>query len=432
MNICIIGAGYVGLVSAACFAEFGVNVVCVDKDEERVQRLARGESPIFEPGLAETMGRGLKSGRLSFTTDLAAGVEQSLVIFLAVGTPSLPSGEVDLSAVREASAQIGRCMNGYKVVVNKSTVPVGASRMVEEIIREAQTEPHEFDVVSNPEFLREGAGIEDFTHPNRVVLGARREQALAIMRDLYRPLYLIETPFVITSNETAELIKHASNAFLATKISFINEMANLCELVGADVHHVAKAMGLDKRIGRLFLHPGPGYGGSCFPKDTRSLAFSARALGYDFKIVEAVIQVNDQQRERMVGKIEGALGSLAGKKIACLGLTFKPNTDDIRDSAAVYIVAQLARAGARVHAFDPQGMDNAASVLGGVEFAADAYQAMEGAQALIIATEWNEFRNLNMDQVKHLMAGNFFFDLKNIYEPARMRGLGFEYFGVGR
>jgi len=432
MNICVIGTGYVGLVSGTCFAEFGLNVTCVDKDRDKVDSLRQGNSLIYEPGLNELLNRNLKQGRLDFTDDIKRAVEQSLVIFIAVGTPSNNSGQADLTDVKEVAALIGQHMNDYKVVAIKSTVPVGTSKMVEGIIKDNQTEEHAFDMVSNPEFLREGSSIEDFMRPNRVVIGAWNERALAIIKDLYRPLYLIEVPFVITTNETAELIKYAANAFLATKISFINEMANLCELIGADVHQVAKAMGLDNRIGPKYLHPGPGFGGSCFPKDVQAIAHISEELGYDFKIGQAVYSVNQHQQERMVSKIEETVGDLNGHVIAFLGLTFKPNTDDIRDAPAIFIIRELLKKGASIRAFDPAGMDNARQILPEVEYAEDAYGAARGADGLVIATEWNQFRNLDWDRIKGLLIRPVVVDLRNIYDPPRMRDLGFTYACVGR
>ncbi|MBW2050710.1 MAG: UDP-glucose/GDP-mannose dehydrogenase family protein [Deltaproteobacteria bacterium] len=432
MNICVIGSGYVGLVTGTCFAEFGLNVVCMDKDEDRITQLNEGNIPIYEPGLEELLKRSLREGRLTFTTDLKAGIQQSLVIFIAVGTPSNAEGDVDLKAIKEVAASIGQNMNDYKVIVTKSTVPVGTGQMVENIIKENQSEAHSFDLISNPEFLREGSAIEDFMRPNRVVLGSRSEQALAIVKDLYRPLYLLETPFVITNIETAELIKYASNAFLATKISFINEIANLCELVDGDVHQVARAMGLDNRIGPKFLHPGPGFGGSCFPKDTHGFAHLARSKGYNLKIVDAVIAVNKNQRERMVDKIEEAAGNLVGCDIAFLGLTFKPNTDDIREAPAIFIIQKLIEKGAKVKAFDPAGMPSARQVIPEVEYADDAYGAVQGCDLLVIATEWNQFRNLDWGRIQKLLNKRVVVDLRNIYDPSRMRELGFAYTSVGR
>ena len=432
MNICVVGVGYVGLVTGTCFAEFGVDVVCVDNDQAKIESLKEGRVPFFEPGLEELVNKNTRENRLAFTTDLEAGIRDSLVIFIAVGTPSGSHGEADLQYVVEVAASIGRLINGYKVIVTKSTVPVGTGLLVERTIRENMTADYPFDVASNPEFLREGAAVEDFMRPNRVVLGTSSEQALAIMKDLYRPLYLLETPIVTTSVKTAEMIKYASNAFLATKISFINEMANLCELVGADVHMVAKAMGLDGRISSKFLHPGPGFGGSCFPKDTRALAQLAREHDYDFEVVEAVIRVNDRQKRLMLDKIEAAVGGLSGRTVCLLGLAFKPNTDDIREAPAVFIAGELLARGARVKAYDPAAMDNARAELPAVEYADNLYGAAEGADVMVIATEWNQFRNISWDRVSQLLNQPVVVDLKNIYEPARMKELGFQYTCVGR
>ncbi len=433
MNICVVGAGYAGLVTAACFAEFGLRVTCVDKDERKIESLKQGKVPFFEPGLEEMVQRNMAQGRLSFSTDLAWGVRNSLVIFICVGTPSKEDGSVDLSAVDEVAAQIGEALDGYKLVVTKSTVPVGTTRRVEAIIREKSKGKYHFDVANNPEFLREGSAVEDFMRPNRVIIGAESDQARAILRDLYSPLYLIEAPFVITNIQTSEMIKYASNAFLATKISFINEMALLCDKLGADVYQVARAMGLDQRIGPKFLHPGPGFGGSCFPKDTRALAHFAREAGVELEIVEAVIRVNKRQREWAVKRIEEALGGIKDKTVALLGLTFKPNTDDIREAPAIYIAQEILTRGGRLRAYDPVGMENASHVLNGnVTFCSDAYDAATGSDALVIATEWNQFRNLDMDRMKELLARPILVDLKNIYDPERIRDKGFEYYGVGR
>jgi UDPglucose 6-dehydrogenase len=432
MNICVVGVGYVGLVTGSCFAEFGNTVVCVDNDEKKIEALRQGIIPIYEPGLEEMVKRCQSAGRLHFTTDVADAVEKSLVIFIAVGTPSGSGGSANLEYVYQVAETIGRLMKGYKVIATKSTVPVGTGKEIREIIQRNQVQDIAFDVVSNPEFLREGSAIEDFMRPNRVVIGSESEQANAIMKDLYSPLYLIETPVVITNVETAEMIKYASNAFLATKISFINEMANICELVGADVHKVAKGMGLDKRIGPKFLHAGPGYGGSCFPKDTRAIAKLAESLGYRFRIVETVIEVNERQHERMVKKMESTLGPLKGKRLGVLGLTFKPNTDDIRESPAIKIVKSLVDKGAHVVAFDPAGMEAAKEVLGEVVFAKDLYEVAEDADALVLTTEWNEFRFLDWDRVKALLRSPIVVDLRNIYDPVRMRARGFDYLCVGR
>jgi UDPglucose 6-dehydrogenase len=432
MNICVVGVGYVGLVTGSCFAEFGNTVVCVDNDEKKIDALQQGLIPIYEPGLEEMVKRCQAAGRLHFTTDVADAVEKSLIIFIAVGTPSGSGGSANLEYVYQVAETIGKLMKGYKVIATKSTVPVGTGKEIKEIIQKNQAEDIAFDVVSNPEFLREGSAIEDFMRPNRVVIGSESEQANAIMKDLYSPLYLIETPVVITNVETAEMIKYASNAFLATKISFINEMANICDLVGADVHQVAKGMGLDKRIGPKFLHPGPGYGGSCFPKDTKAIAKLAESLGYRFSIVETVIEVNERQHERMVEKMEGTLGPLKGKRLGVLGLTFKPNTDDIRESPAIKIVKSLVDKGASVVAFDPAGMEAAKEVLRKVDFAKDMYDVAEDADALVLTTEWNEFRFLDWDRVKGLLRSPIVVDLRNIYDPVRMRARGFDYLCVGR
>jgi UDPglucose 6-dehydrogenase len=432
MHIAVIGTGYVGLVTGACFAEFGVDVTCVDIDAAKIARLTRGEIPIYEPGLEQLVNKNAAAGRIHFTTDLSAAVEQALVIFLAVGTPPRADGSADLSYIEEAARQIARAMNGYKVVVTKSTVPVGTGARVRRIIQEHQPRACNFAVVSNPEFLREGAAIDDFMRPDRVVIGSNDEEATAIMRDLYRPLYLIETPFVITTVEAAELTKYAANAFLATKISFINEIANLCERVGADVHDVARAIGMDNRIGRKFLHAGPGFGGSCFPKDTQALVHIAREYGADAQIVNAVIEVNMRQRRLMVEKIERLLGELKGKEIAVLGLAFKPKTDDMRDAPSVDIINALVAGGARVRAYDPVAMDAARAQLPDITYAADEYATVEGADALVFITEWNQFRALDMERIRGLLRQPKIADLRNIYEPDAMRALGFEYVGVGR
>jgi UDPglucose 6-dehydrogenase len=432
MNICVIGTGYVGLVTGACFAEFGVNVVCVDQDASKVARLQNGDVPIYEPGLSELVQKGLREGRLSFTTDIAHGIEQALVLFIAVGTPPRGDGSADLSAVETVAETIARHMNGYKVVVTKSTVPVGTGERLRTIIGRSLAERRNFDVASNPEFLREGAAIEDFMRPNRVVIGAESDQAIAILRDLYRPLYLIETPIIITDIATAEMIKYASNAFLATKVSFINEVANLCERVGADVHQVARAMGLDGRIGAKFLHPGPGYGGSCFPKDVVALLSIARRNGYEFQILQAVNEVNRRQRDFMVAKIKGAIGDLSGTTLACLGLAFKPNTDDVREAPALTILPALQKLGATVRAYDPAAMGEAEKALDGVVFCSDPYEAVTGCDGVILMTEWNQFRNLDLGRVKAALRRPVFIDLRNVYDPKRMRDLGFIYAGVGR
>lgn len=432
MHIGVIGTGYVGLVTGACFAEFGVFVTCVDRDEKKIRSLKRGVTPFYEPGLDELVQRNIKQGRLKFTTDMGDAVEDSLVIFIAVGTPPRGDGSADMRYIDEVAHEIARHINGYKVIVTKSTVPVGTGKRIEKIISENLREQNNFDIVSNPEFLREGAAIEDFMRPNRVVIGANSPQAIAIIKDLYKPLYLIETPFVITSIETAELIKYASNSFLATKISFINEIANLCEKVGADVNVVAKAMGLDHRIGPKFLHAGPGFGGSCFPKDTKAILKMAEEYGVELNVIRAAVQANENQRRMMFDKIRDNIGSLNGRTIAILGLSFKPNTDDLRDAPSLYIIEALFREGAIIRAYDPAAMDNARAILSEVNFCRDPYDAAKGADALIIVTEWNQFRNLDLDRIKGLLRQPFFFDLRNIYDPERMKKIGFRYFSVGR
>ncbi len=432
MNICIIGTGYVGLVTGACLAEFGMNLICVDNVQQKIDLLQRGKVSIHEPGLEDLVVKNMREGRLSFTTSIQDGVASSLVIFIAVGTPSKDDGSADLRAVEEVAKEIARHMNGYKVVVMKSTVPVGTCRRLKQLILDHQINSSPFDVVSNPEFQREGSAVEDFMRPDRVTIGAESEQAIAIMKDIYSALYLIETPFVITSLETAEMIKYAANSFLATKVTFINEIANLCEKVGADVHHVARAMGLDGRIGKKFLHPGPGFGGSCFPKDTRALSKISRERGYVFKILDSVIEVNEEQKRRMVMKIEEKVGDLRGKTVGMLGLSFKPNTDDIRESSSVAIIRGLLAMGAKVRAFDPAAMDEAKAVLPQLEYGIDAYDVAKGADALVLATEWNQFRRLDLQRIKSLLKIPIFIDLRNVYDPDQMRRLGFNYCGVGR
>jgi UDPglucose 6-dehydrogenase len=431
MHIAVIGTGYVGLVTGACFAEFGVDVTCVDIDAEKIARLSSGEIPIYEPGLDQLVTKNMQSGRLQFTTDIKQAVEQALVIFLAVGTPPKSDGSPDLSFVEAAADAVAEHMTGYKVVVTKSTVPIGTGEHLRRRIREKNPRLN-FGIVSNPEFLREGAAINDFMRPDRVVIGSRDEEAIAIMRDLYRPLYLIEAPFVVTSLEAAELTKYAANAFLATKISFINEIANLCESIGCDVHDVARAIGMDRRIGSKFLHPGPGFGGSCFPKDTQAFASVAREFGRDSLIVDAVIEVNRRQRQAMLPKIEKLVGGLEGKTIAVLGLAFKPETNDMREAPSLEIIAGLLKSGAMVRAYDPVAMLEAAEILPEVNYADDEYAAVKNADALVFVTEWNQFRALDMRRIRDLMRSPRIADLRNIYEPEDMRELGFEYVGVGR
>jgi UDPglucose 6-dehydrogenase len=432
MNIAVVGTGYVGLVTGACFAEFGINVIGVDKDEAKIASLQKGKVPFFEPGLEELVGRNMRGERLSFTTDIESAVQKSLAIFIAVGTPQTPDGAADLRFVKEVALGVARHMNGYKVVVTKSTVPMGTGAMIRRTIQEEQAHPMPFSVASNPEFLREGSAIEDFMRPNRIVIGVEDPQAVAILKDLYNPLYLIETPFVITNVVSAEMIKYASNAFLATKISFINEMAQLCEAVGADIHEVARGMGLDNRIGRKFLHPGPGYGGSCFPKDTLSVLTMARQHGLPASLVASVVKVNDEQIPRMVEKIDRAVGGLQGKKLCLLGLSFKPNTSDTRESPAIRIAQELLKGKARVRSFDPAAMDEARHVLPNLEYAEDAYDAARDCDALILATEWNEFRSLDWERMRSTLKAPIVVDLRNVYDPKHMKEIGFKYTGVGR
>ena len=433
MRIVIVGTGYVGLVTGACFSEFGVEVCCVDQDADKIARLARGEIPIYEPGLDRLVASNNAAGRLRFTTDLAGAVPKADVVFIAVGTPSRRGdGHADLSYVYAAAREIAAVLDGYTVVVTKSTVPVGTGREVARIIRERRPDAA-FDVVSNPEFLREGSAIGDFMRPDRVVIGCESEQAQEVMRELYRPLFLIETPILFTALETAELIKYAANGFLAMKITFINEVADLCEQVGADVHDVAKGIGLDGRIGRKFLHPGPGYGGSCFPKDTLALTRTAREAGAPLRLIETVVDINDKRKAAMAERIVAACGgSVQGKTIALLGVTFKPNTDDMRDAPSLAIVPALLAGGAAVRAYDPQGMEAARSMLDGVVWCGGPYDAVKGADAVAIVTEWNEFRALRLNHMRALMREAVMVDLRNVYEPEDMLEAGFRYFCIGR
>jgi UDPglucose 6-dehydrogenase len=433
MRIAMIGTGYVGLVSGACFSEFGIDVVCVDKDEAKIEGLKQNRMPIYEPGLDTLVADNVKAGRLSFTTDLKSAVKDADAVFIAVGTPSRRGdGHADLSYVYAAAREIAESISGYTVVVTKSTVPVGTGREVEAIIRETRPDA-EFDVVSNPEFLREGSAINDFMRPDRVVLGTLSERARAVMKQLYRVLYLIETPIVFTSLETSELIKYAANTFLAAKITFINEIADLCEAVGADVHDVARGIGLDGRIGKKFLHAGPGYGGSCFPKDTLALVRTARDKGSPLRIIETVVSINDERKRRMADKIIASCGgSVAGKTIAVLGLTFKPNTDDMRDSPSLEIIPALQAAGAIVRAFDPEGMEEAKKLLSNVVYCDDALDTLKGADAMAILTEWNEFRALDPARIKALLKSPIIIDLRNIWEPSEMIEAGFHYTSIGR
>jgi UDPglucose 6-dehydrogenase len=429
----MIGSGYVGLVSGVCFSEFGLSVVCVDNDAAKVERLRRGETLIYEPGLDEILNSNLRAKRLEFTTDVASAVAGADAVFVAVGTPTRRGdGHADLRYVFEAVEQIARALDQYTVVVTKSTVPVGTGDQVEALIRRVRPDA-DFDVVSNPEFLREGSAINDFMRPDRVVIGTDSERARAVMRQLYRVLYLFETPMLFTGRRTAELIKYAGNAFLATKITFINEIADLCESVGANVNDVAVGIGLDGRIGRKFLHPGPGYGGSCFPKDTLALVQTARDYDSPMRIVETVCDINELRKQRMAEKIIACCGgSVRGKTIAVLGLTFKPNTDDMRDAPSLKIVPALVEAGAVVRAFDPAGMEQAKPLLPQIDFCTGPYETIDGAHALVLLTEWNEFRALNFERVKTLLRHPVVVDLRNIYEPAEMRNAGFVYTSVGR
>jgi UDPglucose 6-dehydrogenase len=433
MRIAMIGTGYVGLVSGACFSEFGIDVVCVDKDAAKIAAIRSGTMPIYEPGLDDLVGRNAEAGRLRFSTDLAAAVAGADAVFIAVGTPSRRGdGHADLSYVFAAADEIAQALDGYTVVVTKSTVPVGTGRKVAARIRAARPDA-DFDVASNPEFLREGSAIGDFMRPDRVVIGTTSARARDVMRRIYRPLYLIERPIVFTRLETSELIKYAANSFLAAKITFINEIADLCEKVGADVHDVAKGIGLDGRIGGKFLHPGPGYGGSCFPKDTLALVRTAQEAGAPVRLVETVVAVNDGRKQAMASRVVDACGgSVAGKTIAVLGLTFKPNTDDMRESPSLAIVPALQAGGAVVRAYDPEGMDEARKVLRGVDYCSGPYETMAGADALVIVTEWNAFRSLDLGRMKSLLRVPVVVDLRNIYNPPEMADAGFRYFSIGR
>jgi len=442
MNICIIGTGYVGLVTGTCLADFGLQVICVDQDETKISLLNSGGVPIYEPNLEDLIQKNVSAGRLTFTTDLEKAVQQSKVVFIAVGTPPNHDGSANLKQIEKVAQQIAASMNEYKVIVNKSTVPIGTAAKIKEIINSSSPSPlrgeggvrvkHPFDIVSNPEFLREGSAVYDFTHPDKIVIGTNSPKALKIMQEIYRPLYLIDTPFVITNPETAELIKYACNAFLATKITFINEIANLCDKVGADVHQIAKAMGLDGRISPKFLHPGPGYGGSCFPKDTEALCNIASNYGYEFKTLRAVVSTNKRQRKLMVDKIKNHLGDLKEKTIGILGLAFKQNTDDIRKSPAIDIIKLLLKEGAHIRCFDPLAMENTKKILPNLTFCTDEYETAQGSDALVIATEWNQFRNLDLAKIKKLLKSPILLDLRNLYDPTKAKALGFIYEGVGR
>jgi UDPglucose 6-dehydrogenase len=430
MNICVVGTGYVGLVTGAVFADLGNDVVCVDNDRAKVEALKAGRMPIYEPGLEEMVARNVGDQRLAFTTDLGAGIRHGDVIFIAVGTPPKATGETDLSHVEAVAAEIGRCMDRYKVVVNKSTAPVGTGELVREVIARHQPRPVEFDVVSNPEFLREGSAIEDTLRPDRIVIGAPSQQVAMTLVELYAP---IERPMIITDLPSAEVIKYASNAFLAAKISFINAIANICEAAGADVSQVMKGMGLDRRIGGAFLQAGLGYGGSCFPKDVDSLIHTAGRLGYDFKLLRSVVEINRERAAHLVEMVAKALSPVDDKTIAVLGLAFKPNTDDMREAKSVEVVQLLHAAGARIRAYDPAAMDNAKRLLpAAVTFSDSPYEAAEGAHAVVLVTEWNEFKYLNLERLRGQLKRPVIFDGRNLWEPERMRRLGFEYHSVGR
>jgi len=429
----MIGTGYVGLVSGACFADFGHSVTCVDIDQARIEELGRGEIPIYEPGLKDVVTRNVQSERLGFTTRLDDAVRDAQVVFIAVGTPALPDGATDLKYVFDAARDLAGHLSGYTVVVQKSTAPVGTARRVAGVIAEGKPGDAEFDIASNPEFLREGSAVGDFMRPDRVVVGAETDRARETMEQVYRPLYLLETPIVSTSLESAEMIKYASNAFLATKISFINEMARICELTGATVDEVARGMGLDGRIGKKFLHAGIGYGGSCLPKDVSSLIHAAGERGYDATLIRAAHRINHELVDRALEKLSRGLGGLSGKAVALLGLAFKPNTDDLREAPALRIVHELLKAGARVKVYDPVAMENFRRAMKApVEFGKSAYETAEGADALVLVTEWNEFRQLDFERLKKLMRGNVFVDCRNVYSPDRLEKTGFKYESFGR
>jgi UDPglucose 6-dehydrogenase len=432
-KICMVGTGYVGLVSGACLADFGNEVICVDIDSERIEKIQNGVMPIYEPGLKELVARNYEAGRLHFTTDLVDSVKKSEVIFCAVGTPMGDDGSADLSAVWAVSKDVALAMDSYKVFVQKSTVPVGTSEEVGRIIKENLKDDIPFDRISNPEFLREGSAIEDFMRPNRVVIGAETDRSREIMREIYRPLYLLETPIVFTSIRTAELIKYASNAFLAVKISFINEIADLCEKTGANVSEVAKGLGLDKRIGPKFLHAGVGYGGSCLPKDISAILRTAGDAEVDLRVIGAANEVNKSRVDRLLEKLESELPDMSGRKIAVLGLSFKPNTDDLRHAPSLRLIDILLEKGVTVAVYDPIAMDNARVKYGDrIEFCGDVYSAMDGAAALLLMTEWNEFRQLDFDRMKDLLDEPVVIDCRNIYKPSIMNGMGFRYHSFGR
>ncbi len=432
MNICVVGTGYVGLVAGTCMSDFGMNVTCVDSDQSKIDMLNAGRMPIYEIGLSDLVQRNVKLGRLKFSSDLKEAVRRSLVIFIGVGTPENDDGSSNLTQVRHVAREVAKYMTDYKVIVIKSTVPVGTARQIKQLVKENLAGEVEFDIVSNPEFLREGAAVNDFLRPDRVIIGAESDRAMAIVRDIYRPLYLLETPIVSTTNETAEMIKYASNTMLALKISFINEIANICDKVGADVFTVATAVGMDKRIGPKFLHPGPGFGGSCFPKDIRSLVNTADGVGYDFAIGKAVLSVNERQKELIVQKTRDCLGTLDGKTICLLGLSFKPGTDDVREAPAIHIARRLKALGARVQAYDPAAIEQARLELPDIDYHQDYLAAAHGADMVIITTEWHEFRDLDFEQLKPVMRQHYIYDTRNIYKPNDVRQHGFNYLCTGR
>jgi UDPglucose 6-dehydrogenase len=431
-NVCVVGTGYVGLVTGTCLSDLGLNVTCVDNDKKKIDILNRGVCPIYEIGLEELIRRNQAKGRLKFSTNLKEAVVQAEVIFLAVGTPPGKDGYPDTSALEKAAVQVAVYLNGYKVITNKSTAPIGSARRLKQLIKENCRRGIKFDVVANPEFLREGSSVGDFMRPDRLILGSDSQKALKIMKEIYRPLYLIETPFVLTNWESAELIKYATNCYLAAKISFINEMANLCEKTGADVQVVAKAMGLDKRIGPKFLHAGAGFGGSCLPKDLVGLNKISEKLDYRFRIGEAALEVNQERGEVIISKVKELIGNPKGKRIGVLGLSFKPSTDDIREAPAINVIRRLMAQGARVQAYDPAGMKSAQKVLKGISFASDAYDCAKNADCLLLVTEWNEFRELNLESIKKLMKSPNLVDARNVYEPEKVKRLGFAYTSVGR
>ena len=431
MDIAVIGTGYVGLVTGAGLADFGNDVICCDIDPVKIEALNNGLIPIYEPGLDTIVNRNVNEKRLRFTTDLPEAIRGSRAIFIAVGTPPKPDGSADLRYVEDVARTIAQHMNGPKLVITKSTVPIGTGRLIERILDESGN-GHKGSVVSNPEFLREGSAIEDFLKPDRVVIGASDEESIALMKEIYAPLHSLEIPFVVTNVESSELIKYAANGFLATKISFINEVAVMCELLGADVQDVARGIGLDSRIGPKFLQAGPGFGGSCFPKDTSAVADIARQYGYEFEIIEAVLRVNKNIKQRMVGKVVDALGEVRGKTVAILGLAFKPETDDMRDSPTIPLIKGLQELGAVIRAYDPGAIENSKKIFENVTYCGDAYETADGADALVIATEWNEFRALKLERIKKLLKQPLIIDLRNVYDPQRMKAEGFTYISVGR